>query len=78
MRLVINVGGPDRVPRSEMAKIVAACKGHDSSLIRSVSASSVSRYRNQTALLPCKCDFPEKLELVDLNGITLNYTVSDA
>lgn len=59
MRLVINVGGPDRVSRSEMAKIVAACKGHESSLIRSVSASSVSGYKNQTALLSCKYDFPE-------------------
>lgn len=72
MRLVVNVGGPDRVSRSEMAQIVAACKGHKSSLIRLVSASSVSRCRNQTALLSCKCDFPKKLELVNLNGIRLN------
>lgn len=78
MRLVINVGGPDRVSRSEMAQIVAAGKGHESSLIRSVSASSVSRYGNQTALLSCQCDFPVKLKLVDLNGIRLNYTKFDA
>lgn len=73
MRLVVNVGGPDRVSRSEMAQIVAACKGHKSSLIRSESASSVSKYRNQNSF-----NFPNKLKLVNLDGIRQNYTKFDA
>lgn len=42
MQLLLNVGGPDRVSRVQMAKAVAQFRGHDSSLIKPVSASSVS------------------------------------
>lgn len=42
MQLLLNVGGPDRVSRVQMAEGVAQIRGHDSSLIKPVSASSVS------------------------------------
>lgn len=45
MRLLLNVGGPERVSRLQMAEKVADVRGHDSSLIKAVSASSV---RHQT------------------------------
>ncbi|XP_047322856.1 methionine adenosyltransferase 2 subunit beta [Impatiens glandulifera] len=41
MQLVLNIGGPDRVSRVEMAEAVADFRGYNRSLIRSVSASSV-------------------------------------
>ncbi|KAM0945136.1 putative methionine adenosyltransferase [Dioscorea sansibarensis] len=43
MQLFLNVGGPDRVSRMEMAKSVATYRGYDFSLLKSVSASSVNR-----------------------------------
>ncbi|XWS77086.1 hypothetical protein CRYUN_Cryun01aG0232100 [Craigia yunnanensis] len=43
MQLLLNVGGPDRVSRVQMAEAVAQIRGHDSSLIKPVSASSVDR-----------------------------------
>lgn len=42
MQLLLNVGGLDRVSRVQMAEAVAQFRGHDSSLIKPVSASSVS------------------------------------
>ncbi|XP_038682267.1 methionine adenosyltransferase 2 subunit beta isoform X1 [Tripterygium wilfordii] len=42
-RLLLNVGGPDRVSREQMAKSVALIKGYETSLIKPVSASSVDR-----------------------------------
>lgn len=41
MRLVLNAGGPDRLSRVQMAEAVAQVRGHDLSLIKHVSASSV-------------------------------------
>ncbi|MBA0802272.1 hypothetical protein Gohar_012588 [Gossypium harknessii] len=43
MQLLLNVGGPDRVSRVQMAEAVAQIRGYDSSLIKPVSASSVDR-----------------------------------
>lgn len=43
MRLVLNAGGPDRLSRVQMAQVVAQVRGHDLSLIKHVSASSVDR-----------------------------------
>ncbi|XVF73249.1 hypothetical protein PTKIN_Ptkin12aG0186400 [Pterospermum kingtungense] len=43
MQLLLNVGGPDRVSRVQMAEAVAQIRGHDPSLIKPVSASSVDR-----------------------------------
>ncbi|KAF8075550.1 hypothetical protein N665_1086s0001 [Sinapis alba] len=42
-RLVLNAGGPDRLSRVQMAQVVAQVRGHDLSLIKHVSASSVDR-----------------------------------
>lgn len=44
MQLLLNVGGPDRVSRVQMAEAVAQIRGYDSSLIKPVSASSVSTH----------------------------------
>lgn len=41
MQLLLNVGGPNRVSRVEMAETVAEIRGHKKSLIKRVSASSV-------------------------------------
>nr|XP_027192871.1 methionine adenosyltransferase 2 subunit beta isoform X2 [Cicer arietinum] len=43
MQLLLNVGGRDRVSRVQMAEAVAQFRGHDTSLIKPVSASSVDR-----------------------------------
>lgn len=41
MRLVLNAGGPERLSRFQMAQVVAEVGGHDLSLIKHASASSV-------------------------------------
>lgn len=41
MQLLLNAGGPDRVSRLQMAEAVAQFRGYDTSIIKSVSASSV-------------------------------------
>ncbi|KAK7274548.1 hypothetical protein RIF29_15642 [Crotalaria pallida] len=43
IQLVLNAGGPDRLSRVQMAEAVAQFRGYDSSIIKSVSASSVDR-----------------------------------
>ncbi|CAN4125718.1 unnamed protein product [Withania somnifera] len=43
MQLLLNVGGPDRVSRVQMAEAVAHIRGYDLSLIKSVSSSTVHR-----------------------------------
>ncbi|EEF50486.1 methionine adenosyltransferase 2 subunit beta [Ricinus communis] len=43
MQLLLNVGGPDRVSRVQMAEAVADIRGYNSALIKSVSAASVDR-----------------------------------
>lgn len=43
MQLLLNVGGPDRVSRLQMAEAVAHLRDYDASLIKPVSASSVDR-----------------------------------
>jgi dTDP-4-dehydrorhamnose reductase len=43
MQLLLNVCGPDRLSRAQMAETVADIRGHSASLIKSVSASSVDR-----------------------------------
>ncbi|BBM97049.1 hypothetical protein MPTK1_1g02650 [Marchantia polymorpha subsp. ruderalis] len=42
-QLVLNVGGPDRLSRAEMAEVVAEVKGYEASLINHVKASTVDR-----------------------------------
>lgn len=43
VQLLLNVGGPERVSRVQMAEAVAQIRGYSSSLIKAVSASSVDR-----------------------------------
>ncbi|KAL5565580.1 hypothetical protein UlMin_028744 [Ulmus minor] len=43
IQMLLNVGGPDRVSRAQMAETVADVRGYNKSLIKSVSASSVDR-----------------------------------
>lgn len=43
MGLVLNVGGPDRLSRVQMAETVARVRGYNTSLIKHVSASSIDR-----------------------------------
>ncbi|KAF8779484.1 hypothetical protein HU200_002531 [Digitaria exilis] len=42
-QVLLNVGGPDRVSRLQMAESVAAVRGYNHCIIKSVSASSVNR-----------------------------------
>ena len=41
MQLLLNIGGPDRVSRAQMAEAVAHIRGYNNSLITPVSASTV-------------------------------------
>ncbi|KAL2892273.1 F-actin-uncapping protein LRRC16A [Bienertia sinuspersici] len=43
MQLMLNLGGPDRVSRVQMAEAVAESRAYDASLINVVSASLVDR-----------------------------------
>ncbi|OIW21946.1 hypothetical protein TanjilG_15765 [Lupinus angustifolius] len=43
IQLLLNTGGPDRLSRVQMAEAVAQFRGYDTSIIKSVSASSVDR-----------------------------------
>ncbi|XP_058223741.1 uncharacterized protein LOC131333300 [Rhododendron vialii] len=43
MQLLLNIGGPDRLSRAQMAEAVAQFRGYNSSLIKPVSAASVDR-----------------------------------
>lgn len=43
VQVLLNVGGPDRVSRLQMAESVATVRGNDHNIIKSVSASSVNR-----------------------------------
>ncbi|PWA40357.1 NAD(P)-binding Rossmann-fold superfamily protein [Artemisia annua] len=43
MQLLLNVGGPDRLSRVQMAEVVARVRGYDAWLIKQVSASSIDR-----------------------------------
>lgn len=43
LQLLLNVGGPNRVSRLQMAETVASVRKHNASLIKAVSASSVNR-----------------------------------
>ncbi|MCL7046614.1 hypothetical protein MKW94_027391 [Papaver nudicaule] len=49
MKLLLNVGGPDRLSRLQMAEAVATVRGYSTSLLKRVSASSVNRGVNSPA-----------------------------
>ncbi|KAL2651191.1 hypothetical protein R1flu_019319 [Riccia fluitans] len=42
-QLVLNVGGPDRLSRAQMAEVVAGARGYDPSSINHVESSTVNR-----------------------------------
>ncbi|KAL3700515.1 hypothetical protein R1sor_018537 [Riccia sorocarpa] len=42
-QLVLNLGGPDRLSRAQMAEVVAEVRGYDLSLINHVKSSTVNR-----------------------------------
>ncbi|KAI3756870.1 hypothetical protein L1987_56694 [Smallanthus sonchifolius] len=42
-QLLLNVGGPNRLSRAQMAETVARVRGYNTSLIKPVSASSIDR-----------------------------------
>ncbi|KAK1430332.1 hypothetical protein QVD17_12993 [Tagetes erecta] len=42
-QLLLNVGGPNRLSRAQMAETLARVRGYDTSLIKPVSASSIDR-----------------------------------
>lgn len=41
VQVLLNVGGPDRLSRLQMAESVAVVRGYNPTIIKSVSASSV-------------------------------------
>lgn len=64
MRLVLNAGGPDRLSRVQMAQVVAEIRGHDQSLIKHVSASSVCVKLSQMISL---VEYPKIIHLISLS-----------
>lgn len=47
MKLLLNVGGPDRLSRAQIAETVADVRGYSRLLIKAVSASSVGLIMSQ-------------------------------
>lgn len=41
LQLLLNIGGPERLSRAEMAKVVAEVRGFDKALIKHIPAASV-------------------------------------
>jgi len=41
VQVLLNVGGPDRVSRLQMAESIAVVRGYNPSIIKSMSASSI-------------------------------------
>ena len=50
VQVLLNVGGPDRVSRLQMAESVAVVRGYNPSIIKSVSTSSVLSFLWNVAL----------------------------
>jgi len=70
MQLLLNVGGPDRVSRVEMAEAVAQFRGYDTSLIKPVSASTVCVMLH-LSLKFCDVEFKAVHLSFDVNLISL-------
>ncbi len=51
MKLVLNLGGPDRLSRSDMADIVAQVRGYKMELVNRVSTLSVSTLSKNLCIL---------------------------
>ncbi|KAG2662695.1 methionine adenosyltransferase 2 subunit beta isoform X1 [Panicum virgatum] len=52
VQVLLNVGGPDRVSRLQMAESVATVRGYDHNIIKSVSASSLLTQVNRGVASP--------------------------
>lgn len=68
MQLVVNIGGPDRVSRVQMAEAVAHVGGHKTSLINPVSALSVDRGVNSPSDI--SMDITKLIQTVGISPIT--------
>ncbi|XP_039125011.1 LOW QUALITY PROTEIN: methionine adenosyltransferase 2 subunit beta [Dioscorea cayenensis subsp. rotundata] len=75
MQLFLNVGGPDRLSRLEMAKSVATYRGYDLSLIKSVSASSVNRGVASPADI--SMDISKLIHLLSITPVSFEHGVKD-
>nr|ABK94912.1 unknown [Populus trichocarpa] len=65
MKLLLNVGGPDRVSRVQMAETVAHVRGYNTSLIKQVSASSV--YRGVSSPADISMDISKLIQTVSIS-----------
>ncbi|KAK2971836.1 hypothetical protein RJ640_001000 [Escallonia rubra] len=68
MQMLLNVGGPDRISRVQMAEAVAYYRGYNTSLIKSVSASSVDRGVKSPADI--SMDITKLIQTLDLSPTT--------
>ncbi|XP_027156832.1 uncharacterized protein LOC113757972 isoform X1 [Coffea eugenioides] len=68
MQLVVNIGGPARVSRVQMAEAVAHVGGHKTSLINPVSALSVDRGVNSPSDI--SMDITKLIQTVGISPIT--------
>ncbi|KAK9093210.1 hypothetical protein Syun_028121 [Stephania yunnanensis] len=66
MQLLLNVGGPDRVSRVQMAEAVASVRGHNSSFIKPVSASSPSVNRGVKSPADISMDISRLIQVLDV------------
>ncbi|XP_020598000.1 uncharacterized protein LOC110037639 [Phalaenopsis equestris] len=73
IKLVLNVGGPDRLSRLQMAEAVADYRGYDRSLIKPVSASSINRGVKSPADI--SMDIGRLIEVLRINPISFKYGV---
>uniref|UniRef100_A0A6N2MGV5 RmlD-like substrate binding domain-containing protein n=1 Tax=Salix viminalis TaxID=40686 RepID=A0A6N2MGV5_SALVM len=65
MKLLLNVGGPDRVSRVQMAETVAHVRGYSTSLIKQVSASSV--YRGVSSPADISMDISKLIQTLNIS-----------
>lgn len=73
IKLVLNVGGPDRLSRAEMAEAVADYRGYDRSLIKPVSASSINRGVKSPADI--SMDISRLIQVLGINPISFKDAV---
>lgn len=65
MKFLLNVGGPDRVSRVQMAETVAHVRGYNTSLIKQVSASSV--YRGVSSPADISMDISKLIQTLNIS-----------
>jgi len=72
VQVLLNVGGPDRVSRLQMAESIAVVRGYNPSIIKSVSASSVLSFLWNVAL-----KHPYDICLFSVNTSTIRTHLSN-